>query len=82
MLGRVKAKDVLPLSRSRINGSHVLTALHFPNRRDHSVLFYCVIRDVLGRRLCGWVFTWVSRAFGLRAFILRHFYFNTPLETS
>ncbi len=51
MFGGVQTKDVLSLTRSRIDGSHVLAALHLPNCRYHSVLFHRVIRNIFSRRL-------------------------------
>ena len=42
MFGGVKSKDVLTLTRTRVDRSQVLTSLHFPNSRHHTIFLYCI----------------------------------------
>jgi hypothetical protein len=52
--GRVEVEDFAALSGSRINGAHVLAALHLPDRRDDSIFLDGLIRDlVFGRGRVG-----------------------------
>src|SRR6266446_2335765 len=53
MLSRIKAEDVLSLTRARIDGADMLATLHFPNSRYHAVFLYGVIGNLLGACRCG-----------------------------
>src|SRR5439155_12147162 len=83
MLGRVKAKDILSLPRSRIDRANVLATLHLPDRGHYSVLLHSMIGDILhcrfGHRT---IACCISRAFNRCGLILRHFCGITPLRTS